>query len=206
MRPRPFFLGAAASAFSRQMNTSTRTSEAKADQGDLQTILRLRLLIARAANRDSLAWWDDEALTAPADFLLERLFPVAPSLAARSLALRAAQARHQSACAGIEGALHLYRLDADNADGLALRDVALLSAPYPEAAIPSMDALREGLTALLGQPAQAKVVQRRNGGALLITIPSCPAGVWAPLHRARSFAWTYLEGAPGQPVFPFIAE
>jgi len=46
---------------------------------DVQLILRLRLLIVRAANRDSLAWWDDEALTAPAGFLLERLFPVAPS-------------------------------------------------------------------------------------------------------------------------------
>ena len=189
-----------------QMNPSTRIGEARADQGDLQTILSLRLLIARAANRDSLAWWDYEAMTAPAGFLLERLFPVAPPLAARSLGLRAALARHQSACAGIEGALHLYWLDVDNADGLALRDVALLSAPYPEAPIPTMDALREGLTALLGQPAHVKIVQRRNGGALLITIPPCPAGIWAPVHRARSFAWAYLEGAPGQPVFPFVAE
>ncbi|MCX6915666.1 MAG: BrxE family protein [Verrucomicrobia bacterium] len=173
---------------------------------DGHTILLLRLLIARAANRDSLAWWDDEALTAPAGFLLERLFPVAPPLAARSLALRAALARHEGACTEIGGALHLYRPDADNADGLALRDVPLLPVPYPEAPIPTMDALREHLIALLSRPAQVKIVQRRNGGALQIAIPPCPAGVWAPLHRARSFAWAYLEGAPGQPVFPFVAE
>jgi len=187
-------------------DVSTGTRESRADQGDLQTILRLRLLIARAANRDSLAWWDDEALTAPAGFLLERLFPVAPPLAARSLALRAAFARHEGACTDIGGALHLYRLDADNADGLALRTVPLLSVPYPEAPIITTDALREHLIALLGQPVQVKIAQRRNGGALQITIPPCPAGVWAPLHRAKSFAWAYLEGAPGQPVLPFVAE
>ena len=31
--------------------------------GDESLILRLRLLIARAANKDSLAWWEDESLT-----------------------------------------------------------------------------------------------------------------------------------------------
>ena len=156
------------------LDVSTGTRESRADQGDLQTILRLRLLIARAANRDSLAWWDDEALTAPAGFLLERLFPVAPPLAARSLALRAAFARHEGACTDIGGVLHLYRLDADNADGLALRTVPLLPVPYPEAPITTTDALREHLIALLGQPAQVKIVQRRNGGACR-----------SPFHPAR---------------------
>lgn len=188
------------------MDISTRPSKIQIDPGDLQTILRLRLLIARAANRDSLGWWDDEVMTAPAGFLLERLFPVAPPLATRSLALRAAFARHQGACAGIEGALHLYKLDADNADGLAVRNVPLLPVPYPEAPITTMDTLREHLSALLGRPASCKVVQRRIGGAMQIAIPPCPAGVWAPLHRAESFAWAYLEGAPGQPVFPFAME
>lgn len=188
------------------MDISTRTREIQVDPGDLRTILRLRLLISRAANRDSLAWWDDDALTAPAGFLLERLFPVAPPLAARSLALRAAFTRHEGACAGMTGILHLYRLDADNADGLALRNVPLLPVPYPEAPITTMEMLREHLSALLGGPGQYKIVLRRDGGALQIAIPPCPAGVWAPLHRARSFAWAYLEGAPGQPVFPFVAE
>lgn len=188
------------------MNPSTRIGEAGVDQGDLHTILRLRLLIGRSANRDSLAWWDDESLTASADFLMQRLFPFAPPLAARSLALYAALARHQNACAGIEGAQHLYRLDADNADGLALRDAALLAVPYPEAPITTMDALQDHLTALLGQPGQFKIIQHRNGGALQIAIPPGPTSVSTMLHRAKSFAWAYLEGAPGQPVFPFVLE
>lgn len=176
------------------------------DRPDVQMILRLRLLIARAANRDSLAWWDDAALTAEAGFVLERLFPFAPSLAARSLALRAALVRHQSACGGAPHVLHLYRLDADNADGLAVRDAVLLSVPYPQEPIADMDALRAHLTALLGRPMPVVVLHRGNNGALQIAAPTCPAGVWAPLHRAKSLAWAYLEGRPGQPVFPYIVE
>ena len=103
-------------------------------------ILGLRLLIARAANRDSLAWWDDESLTPPGGFLLERVFPTAPALAARSLALAAAVARHQAACTG--EVLHLYHLDADNQDGLALRFAPLLPIPVPREPIVTMDALR----------------------------------------------------------------
>jgi hypothetical protein len=99
---------------------------------DVRIILSLRLLIARAANADSLAWWDDESLTPHAGFLLERLFPRAPSLAARSLALRAALARHQAACAHHEGALHLYRLDVDSRDELVLRFEPLLPIPAPD--------------------------------------------------------------------------
>jgi len=75
---------------------------------EARTILQLRLLVARAANRDSLGWWDDESLTPPAGFLLERIFPTAPPLAARSLALAAALARHQVACPDGGRALYLY--------------------------------------------------------------------------------------------------
>lgn len=173
---------------------------------DAFLVLNLRLLIARAANRDSLAWWDDDALTAPAGFLLERLFPVAPLLAARSLALCAASARHEGACARLAGALHLFRLDADNADGLALRTLSPLKVPYPEAPVTTMEMLREHLGALLGRLAPYKTVHRTDSGVLQIAAPPCPAGVWAPLHRAKTLAWAYLEGAPGQPVFPFIVE
>ena len=107
---------------------------------ETEAILGLRLLIARAANRDSLAWWDDESLTPPGGFLLERVFPTAPALAARSLALAAAVARHEAACTG--EVLHLYHLDADNQDGLALRFAPLLPIPVPREPIVTMDALR----------------------------------------------------------------
>lgn len=129
---------------------------------EARLILSLRLLIARAANKDSLAWWDDESLTLSADFLLERLFPVAPALAARSLALRAAQARHQAACAPYKRALHLYRLDLDNLDRLALRNESLLPISLSPAPITTLDELRQGLAALIDEPPAYTVLRRSD--------------------------------------------
>jgi hypothetical protein len=170
---------------------------------DACEILGLRLVIARAANQDSLAWWDDESLTPHAGFLLERVFPMAPSLAARSLALAAASARHQAACP--EKALHLYRLDADNRDRLALRFASLLSIPVAEEPITTVDALRQHLVALTREPMVYTVV-RRNGHRLQIEIPPCPAGSSPLAHRAQTLAWAYLEGSPGEPVLPYCLE
>ncbi|MBC7252114.1 MAG: BrxE family protein [Anaerolineae bacterium] len=171
---------------------------------DTHLVLSLRLLIARAANRDSLAWWDDESLTLHASFLLERIFPMAPPLAARSLALSAALARHQAACPG--QALHLYHLDVDNQDGLALRFAPLLPIPVPVEPITTMDALRQHLLNLIGEPAIYTVVRRTSAHGLQIEIVPTPAGVSPLLHRAQTLAWAYLEGTPGQPVFPFCLE
>ena len=167
-------------------------------------ILGLRLLIARAANRDSLAWWDDDSLTPPGGFLLERVFPTAPALAARSLALAAAVARHQAACTG--EVLHLYHLDADNQDGLALRFAPLLPIPVPREPIVTMDALRRHLLDLTGERVSYTVVRRMDGHRLQIEVRQRPAGASPLAHRARTLAWAYLEGAPGEPVFPFCLE
>ncbi len=168
-------------------------------------ILSLRLLIARAANKDSLAWWDDEALTPSASFLLGRLFPVAPPLAARSLALRAALARHRAAYASYQGALHLYRLDLDNLDKLALRYEPLLPIPVSSDPITTMDVLRRQLVELVGQPLVYKVVRRRDTHTLQLEIPPPPGDISPLVHRAKSLAWAYLEGRPGQAVFPYIS-
>jgi hypothetical protein len=171
---------------------------------ETRIILSLRLLIARAANKDSLAWWDDESLTSHAGFLLERVFPTAPALAARSLALAAASARHQAACP--EAALHLYRLDTDNRDRLALRFAPLLPVPLPEGPITAMDALRQHLLGVTGGPVPYTVVRETDARGLLVEVPPCPVGVSPMAHRARSLAWAYLEGAPGKPVFPYCLE
>lgn len=170
---------------------------------DARVVLTLRLLIARAANNDSLAWWDDESLAPHAGFLLERIFPTAPALAARSLALAAASARHQAACP--EGALHLYRLDADNQDELALRFAPLLPIPVPEEPIATVDELRQHLLDLTGEP-MPYTVARRNAHRLQVEIPSCPPGASPLAHRARTLAWAYLEGSPGEPVLPHCLE
>jgi hypothetical protein len=181
-------------------STNAVTSE------DARMILGLRLLVARAANKDSLAWWDDESLTPHAGFLLERVFPMAPPLAARSLALAAALARHQAACPASSGALHLYRLDADNQDKLALRFAPLLPIPVPEEPITTLETLRQHLLDLTRKPAPYTVVRETNAHGLEIDIPPCPAGVSPLAHRARTLAWAYLEGTPGEPVFPFCLE
>lgn len=183
---------------------SEHTSADNLTPEGIRTILGLRLLIARAANKDSLAWWDDESLARHAGFLLERIFPMAPPLAARSLALAAASARHQAACT--EGALHLYRLDPDNQDKLALRFVPLLPIPVPEEPITTLETLRQHLLDLTGAPASYAIVRQTNAHGLQIKGPPCPAGVSPLAHRARTLAWAYLEGGPGEPVFPFCLE
>lgn len=173
---------------------------------DARTILHLRLLLARAANKDSLAWWDDESLTPHARFLLERIFPMAPALAARSLALSAATARHQAACASHENALHLYRLDLDSQDALALRSIPLLNIPLLQEPIPSVDVLEQELVGLFGKLAPYTPVRRTEAGGLQIEISPAPTGVSVLVHRAQTLAWAYLEGAPKEPVFPFCME
>ncbi len=181
-------------------DTGTLSSE------DASLILSLRLLIARAANRDSLVWWDDESFTPHAGFLLERLFPIAPPLAARSLSLQAALSRHEAACGADELVLHLYRLDPDNRDKLALRFASLLPIPVPDQPIMAMDALKGHLLDLGGEPLRYKVVRRTDTHGLQLEIPRCPPGISPLAHRAKALAWAYLEGEPGQPVFPFCME
>jgi len=173
---------------------------------DTRLILSLRLLIARAANKDSLAWWDDDSLADHTVFLLDRIFPIAPRLAGRSLALRAAVARHQVAVAAEERALHLFRLDTDNEDELAARQMELATIPMPEQPISTMGELRTQLMELTGEPATFRPVRQTMTRGLLIELPAAPAGVSVWRHRAQALAWAYLEGAHSQPVFPFILE
>lgn len=183
-----------------------QVSAKKLQPHEAHLILSLRLLIARAANTDSLHWWDDEALTASGGFLLERLFPVVPPLAARSLAIRAAQTRHQAACEAYPQAVHLYRLDLDNLDKLALRREPLLPIPMPGEPITTMDALRQNLLAFINEPPRYRVIRRTSTNLLQIDISPPANGESLLLHRARTLAWAYLEGASKQAVFPCIVE
>src|SRR5690606_27116842 len=108
---------------------------------EARLIQRLRLIIARAANQDGLRWWDDQSLTDHAGYLLERTFAVSPSLAARRLAMAAAEARHTEAFKdGLLG-LHLYHLTPDNEDGLAMRGVDLEDIEVPSEPITTIDSL-----------------------------------------------------------------
>lgn len=170
---------------------------------DAEAVLSIRLLIARAANKDSLAWWDDESLSSQGAFLMDRIFPVAPRAAARSLALRAALSRHQAACAAEPQAIHLFRLDVANRDELALRQVPLASLPVPEEPISTVDELRLEITRLTGGTRPYRRVRVTGNQGLLIEVPSPPAGMSLWQHRAETLAYAYLEGTPGRPVFPY---
>ena len=189
------------------------TSTSNLTPQETHTILGLRLLIARAANKDSLKWWDDESFTTHAGFLLDRIFPMAPPLAARSLSLAAAIARHRAACT--EETLYLYRLDSDNRDGLALRFEPLLPIPVPQEPITTLEMLRQHLLALTGNPAPYTVVRKTSTHGLQIEIPSCPPGVElarqlrrGELERleVRSQRPAYLEKAPRKRLLALEAE
>jgi hypothetical protein len=176
------------------------------DPADAHLILALRLLVARAAAPDSLGWWDDESLTEPAAFILGRTFPHSPPLAARSLALLAAEARHRDAAEFFPRALHLYDLDWRGADRLALRLFSPMEAPLDPQPIPSLDEFRRRLLALAGPPVDYTVARRSPNGGLVIRFASAPIHVNDWRHRAVALAWAYCAGEVGRPVIPLIIE
>lgn len=173
---------------------------------DAQMILRLRLLIARAANKDGLNWWDDEALTPAAQFILDRTFPIAPPLAARSLALQAAFNRHEAACDYDPDVFHLYRLDSDNLDRLVLEFWPLLEIPFPEAPITNIAELRQQLESLTKTAMTYDIISRGSNGAVAIRLHRPASDVSLLVHRAQTLAWAYLEGNVGQPCLPYCRE
>ncbi len=60
----------------------------------LRGVLDLRLLIARAGEKDSLAWWDSYALTDQGQWALKRLYPRYAAYAGARLAIEAAVMTH----------------------------------------------------------------------------------------------------------------
>ena len=171
---------------------------------DVRDIVTLRLLVARAANSDSMAWWDDESLASHSGFLLRRIFPIAPATAARSLALQAANARHKAAIDEAD-ALHLFRLDLENRDALATRRFDLGDVEMPQESLTKAD-LRQHLEIVTGGPKPYKVIRRTPGNGLLIEVPDTQSVNVLWQHRASTLAWAYLEGEVGQPVFPYLLE
>lgn len=168
-------------------------------------IRTLQLLVARAANQDSLAWWEDEALTAQGLYILERSTSTAPVLAARYLSIVAASARHKTAFAQSKQAIHLFHLDGDNEDGLALRDVSLIDIEVPADPIISMEALEQALDNLLGG-IRPYTVAAREGQQVHISLPQPSSKVSPMVHRAETLACAYLQGEKGSPTFPYCLE
>ena len=81
------------------------------DASESKLILSLQLLIARAAQKDSLMWWEDDALTPSGKYLLDRLFFFDADEAGRKLAMEAAKVRYRAAFGAENNVLHLFHLD-----------------------------------------------------------------------------------------------
>ena len=171
---------------------------------DLNLILRLQFLIARAAQGDSLSWWDDESLTEAGYTVLERVFPQSPTKAGCKLALASAQARHSAIFNGPEKVLHLFQLDSDGAVSSALSKIDPLDVNVPTTPIAEIDGLRQALETLLDEPLLRprlgeELSNRRREVALR---PEVHAR--GPVELAKMLACAYLSGEPGKSIFPFM--
>lgn len=173
----------------------------KADRieaNDVTAILRLRAIICRAAQRDSMSWWDDESLTPYARVILDPLFPRTAPTAAIKIAFESARLRYRAAFAVTTArVLHLFSLDDGTEMGLA--DAERAYTVPSESAIPDVEAFRRAL----GPDWRDYEVTNRGAGGLL-EIKARRGSPRDSLDVARALAVAHAEGGPGTPAFPFI--
>jgi hypothetical protein len=172
---------------------------------EVNTILGLQLLIARAAQKDSLIWWEDDSLTASGRYLLDRLFIINPEEAGRKLAVEAARVRYLAAFGGENNALHLFHLDQTGEIELSLQGIDLSSIPVPADAIKSVEDLRRLLLELVGSPIKYQIVEERSNHRLEIKLGEKSPGPGV-LQIVKTLAWAILESKPGKPIFPYIQQ
>lgn len=167
-------------------------------------LMRLRIIIARAGQNDCLRWWEDESLTANGAYILERIFPGAPAITGRNLALAAATIRHRAALEHLGDVIHLFRISRSNADQLALRALRSRHVASVETSIPDLDSLRHTLLEHIETPPQYEVVgPLTQYSGLRIRLREARSDV---VERANALALAYLEGETGKPVFPYLVE
>lgn len=170
----------------------------------LNSILQIRLLVARAAQKDSLSWWEDDSLTDSGAFLLEKLFLTAPLDAAKKLALKSAHGRYDAAFSGDDHALHLFCLDDRGEQDFPYQDIQIASIPIVPGPLPDLDTLRIYLQQVVGNPPVYKVISERANRRIEIRVAD-QALISEPLELAKVFAWASLESKPDYPLFPYIS-
>lgn len=163
-------------------------------------ILALRLLILRAAQKDSLAWWEDESLTQAGGFLVEKLFLMDTAESARQLAMEAARTRYRMAFGEDRKRLHLLWLDPKGQVEFELRRARFMEIEMPAEPISTLEAFREKLLALTGQPMPYERVDVGNNNILEIRVNNRTD----PLDLAKTLAWACLESPPRKPFFPYV--
>jgi hypothetical protein len=173
------------------------------DRYAIDELLRLRLLIARAAQKDSLSWWEDESLTQAGNFLMERLFIMDTNEIARKLAMEAAKTRYRMAFGEYDPKLHLFQLDQRGQIEYELRDLRYSEIEIPVEPITSLNMLRQELLTITDTPMPYEIVGPGTYNQLEIRMKD--ASRKAPiLEVAKTLAWACLESSPGKPVFPYI--
>jgi len=165
---------------------------------DLATILRLRAAVCRAAQGDSLRWWDDESLTPYARVILDPLFPRTAPSAAIKIAFEAARLRYRAAFAAANARVrHLFSLDDETE--MSLVDAEPAGVAPSEGPIADAEAFR----LVLGADWRDYDVMDR-GAAGLLEIRPRDGSLTDSVEMARALASAHAEGGSGAPVFPFI--
>lgn len=164
----------------------------------------LRFCIARAGQNDSMGWWEDDSLTTTGAYLLERIFPGAPAITGRKLALTAANLRHEAALAHLDNVNHLFQLAAENQAKLVLRDLVDTQSWVDLPPIDSIGSLHDMLVKIISTQPEYEVVNRfPEQRVMQIRLENHKSSM---LEQATALAWAYLEGDVRDPIFPYIVE
>jgi hypothetical protein len=175
----------------------------------LSQILDLRLLIARAGERDSLSWWDSYALTEDGQWALARLYPRYADHAGARLAIEAAAIVHAKTI-GHRPAVTLFGLGAD-LDARVMRQLDLRRMDdEPLTIAPPLHSTDE-LQTLLTQTVEltdddlAVVRSAVVNGHLAELGAVTEAGVWSDelVTIARRLAAAYTLSELGRLVVPY---
>jgi hypothetical protein len=167
-------------------------------------LLKLRFLVIRAAQKDSLKWWEDDSLTQAGDYLVERLFLMDVSESARGLALEAGQTRYRIAFGETKDRLHLFRLDPNGQVDFELSEMRLTEIEIPRDPITSQDELRAHLLDLTGKQASYEIAGSPDPNGCLEIRVGKPVNKISVLELAEIFAWACLESPMDKPFFPYI--
>jgi len=168
-------------------------SETQNDLPVLETLLRLRLLVAFLGEKGQYAWWTSSFLGPTGAAVLTHMYPRTTHLAQYHGALEAARKVHDDLI-GVGQVFHLFRAHEETEQDLHALILACDSASF-HSLTSGTDASRTNLHALAGESRESLV------GPVLIGEPSALLS-----HNAlRRVAATYIHGFEAdQKAFPYF--
>lgn len=170
---------------------------------EVKSILRLRLIVCRAAQADSLQWWDDRSLTIEGAFVVERLFGKRPRVIAAKIALAAARTRHWAAMPKSTNVAHLFDLGDEIEEEIGA--VPLEEHWIPTQPFASVNDFALAIKRIVADDITWKQDQPNQDGAFEVRLSArSTKGVDSTLALARVLALAYAGARQRQPVFPFL--